>query len=91
MTSRISFVLAVTASAAVNAETWLGPWSGELMGPTDPVVTQSDYARTIILRKAVPCGPCYRRTCPTDHRCMKLITPDMVLAPAEELLSKTRK
>jgi len=59
-----------------------------LMGPTDPVVTQSDYPRTIILRKDVACGPCYLRTCPTDHRCMMLITPDMVISAAEELLDR---
>ena len=57
-----------------------------LMGPTSPIVTHSDYPRTAILRQDVPCGPCYRRRCPTDHRCMTLITPEMVLAAAEALL-----
>jgi heptosyltransferase-2 len=57
-----------------------------LMGPTSPVVTHSDYARTTILRQDVPCGPCYRRRCPTDHRCMTLITPEMVLEAAETVL-----
>ncbi len=57
-----------------------------LMGPTDPRVTHSDYARTVILRQNVPCGPCYLRQCPTDHRCMKLITPQMVIDAAEDLL-----
>ena len=59
-----------------------------LMGPTDPIVTDSDYERTIILRQLVPCASCYLRTCPTDHRCMKLITPDMVASAAEELLDR---
>jgi heptosyltransferase-2 len=58
-----------------------------LMGPTSPIVTDSDYPRTAILRQDVPCGPCYLRHCPTDHRCMMLITPEMVLAAAETLLS----
>ena len=57
-----------------------------LMGPTSPSVTHSDYARTAILRQEVPCGPCYRRSCPTDHRCMTLITPERVVAAAESLL-----
>jgi heptosyltransferase-2 len=61
-----------------------------LMGPTSPVVTHSDYLRTTILRQDVPCGPCYRRRCPTDHRCMMLITPEMVIAAAETLLSAER-
>lgn len=62
-----------------------------LMGPTDPIVTASDYKKTIILRQDVPCGPCYRRTCPTDHRCMKLITPEMVTGAAEELFDRYGK
>jgi len=59
-----------------------------LMGPTDPVVTQSGYPRTVILRQDVPCAPCYLRKCPTDHRCMALITPEMVQAASEELLDR---
>jgi heptosyltransferase-2 len=59
-----------------------------LMGPTDPIVTQSDYPRTVILRQELPCAPCYLRKCPTDHRCMALITPEMVLAASEELLDR---
>jgi heptosyltransferase-2 len=57
-----------------------------LMGPTSPVVTHSDYPRTVILRQDVPCAPCYLRRCPTDHRCMTLITPEMVISAAETLL-----
>lgn len=57
-----------------------------LMGPTSPIVTHSDYARTTILRQDVPCAPCYLRRCPIDHRCMMLITPEMVLSAAETLL-----
>jgi len=60
-----------------------------LMGPTSPRVTDSGYARAIILRREVPCGPCYLRVCPTDHRCMKLITVPMVVDAAEELLKRT--
>lgn len=59
-----------------------------LMGPTDPRVTASDYPRTIILRQEVACAPCYLRTCPTDHQCMKSITPEMVVSAAGELWSR---
>jgi heptosyltransferase-2 len=61
-----------------------------LMGPTDPVVTESDYKRTVILRQPVPCGPCYLRSCPVDHQCMRLITPDMVVGAANELLDNVQ-
>jgi len=59
-----------------------------LMGPTHPAVTESDYAKEVVVRVEVPCGPCYRRRCPTDHRCMRLITPERVIGAAEALLSR---
>ena len=59
-----------------------------IMGPTDPLHTRSDYANTIILRQDVPCGPCHLRECPTDHKCMELITPEMVIEAAEKLLAR---
>ncbi|MBS3764018.1 MAG: lipopolysaccharide heptosyltransferase II [Planctomycetes bacterium] len=57
-----------------------------IMGPTDPRHTKTGYDKEVVLRKDVPCGPCHLRECPTDHRCMKLITADMVLEAAENLL-----
>jgi len=59
-----------------------------LMGSTDPRNTDSDYEKTVIIRKKVPCGPCHLRKCPTDHQCMKLITPDEVVQAAEKLLGR---
>jgi lipopolysaccharide heptosyltransferase II len=37
----------------------------------------------------VPCRLCYSRTCPTDHACLRLVSPDMVVAAASELLVET--
>lgn len=59
-----------------------------LMGPTHPAVTHSRYPKTIILRQDVPCGPCYRRRCPKDHRCMTAITTEAVTAAAEDLIRR---
>jgi len=59
-----------------------------LMGPTDPRKTASGYERTLILRQDVACGPCYRRVCPTDHRCMERITIEQVLAAADALMGR---
>lgn len=59
-----------------------------LMGPTSPIVTDSDYPRAAIVRQDVPCGPCYLRVCPTDHRCMDLIAPEVVIGAAEDLLDR---
>lgn len=59
-----------------------------IMGPTDPRHTESDYAGRRVVRVDVSCGPCHLRTCPTDHRCMARISPQMVIEAAEDLLQE---
>ena len=65
-----------------------GDGRGWLVMATDPRHTESDYAKTVILRRDVPCGPCHLRECPTDHRCMEEITPEMVMDASERLLAR---
>ena len=50
-----------------------------VMGPTHPAYSDVGHPRTIVLREDIDCSPCHLRTCPTDHRCMELITPEKVL------------
>lgn len=57
-----------------------------LFGPTHIGWTETYHPRAIHLQKQVPCGPCQRRRCPIDHRCMKELSPGEVLIAAEELL-----
>lgn len=60
-----------------------------LFGPVDPVRWASrDRVRHPILRQPVSCSPCTFRECPIDHRCLRWITPDRVVALAEALLLK---
>jgi heptosyltransferase-2 len=49
-----------------------------LFGPTDPHVTGPWGKGHIVVKKEVPCSPCYQRICPKDHRCMECITVDEV-------------
>jgi heptosyltransferase-2 len=55
-----------------------------LFGSTDPSVTGPWGDGHVVVRKDVPCSPCLKRVCPTDHRCMELITVDEV----EEVVEK---
>jgi heptosyltransferase-2 len=57
-----------------------------LFGPTHIAWTETYFARAIHLQKKVDCGPCQRRVCPLDHRCMKLLTADEVFSAAVALL-----
>jgi heptosyltransferase-2 len=57
-----------------------------LFGPTHIDWTETYHPRAVHLQKQVACGPCQRRVCPLDHRCMKQLTPAEVYAAAEGLL-----
>ena len=59
-----------------------------LFGPTHIAWTETYFAKAKHLQKAVPCGPCQKRVCHTDHACMRLITPEEVFAEAGALLAK---
>jgi heptosyltransferase-2 len=60
-----------------------------LMGATNPHYTNCNLEKTIIvMAEGVDCAPCQKKRCPTDHRCMTRITPDMVLSAANDLLKK---
>lgn len=58
-----------------------------LFGPTHIGWTETYFDKAIHIQKKVPCGPCQKRVCPLDHRCMRDLTPDEVFAAAERLLA----
>jgi heptosyltransferase-2 len=49
-----------------------------LFGSTDPITTGPWGEGHVVVRREVSCSPCWKRICPTDHRCMNLITVDEV-------------
>lgn len=55
-----------------------------IFGSTDPKRTGPWGNGHIVIKKDVPCSPCFKRICPGDHRCMELITVDEV----EEIVNK---
>jgi heptosyltransferase-2 len=59
-----------------------------LFGPTHIAWTETYFARAMHLQKAVPCGPCQKRICTTDHACMTLLTPEAVFAAIGDLLAR---
>jgi heptosyltransferase-2 len=50
-----------------------------LFGPTDPARTAPRGPVTVITH-AVPCAPCFYRSCPIDHPCLRGIEPGEVVA-----------
>ncbi len=57
-----------------------------LMGPNDPRYTESEYETGKVIRKDIECSPCQLKTCPTDRRCMTMITPEKVVQTCMELI-----
>ncbi|MFN4243804.1 MAG: lipopolysaccharide heptosyltransferase II [Tepidisphaerales bacterium] len=57
-----------------------------IFGPTHPEWTEIYFALERKVSVPVYCGPCQRKRCPLDHRCMTEVTPHMVLSQAEQLL-----
>ncbi|MBN1764651.1 MAG: glycosyltransferase family 9 protein [Sedimentisphaerales bacterium] len=60
-----------------------------IMGPTDPRYTAANLEKTIVLREELACSPCHKKQCPTDHECMRKITPEKVLEAGRELLQRS--
>jgi len=61
-----------------------------IFGSTNPTTTSPVGNKSVIVRREVPCSPCLKRTCPTDFRCMKLISVEDVLQVARKLLQNGR-
>jgi ADP-heptose:LPS heptosyltransferase len=60
-----------------------------IFGPADYRRWASlNHERHPIVRRLVPCSPCSYWECPIDHRCLRWVTPEMVIEVAENLLSK---
>lgn len=57
-----------------------------ILGPTSRRHIDVNLGRTALLQAEVECGPCQRKVCRRDHRCMERITPDQVFEAAQQLL-----
>lgn len=57
-----------------------------IFGPTDPEWTRTDAPNEQSLMVSVDCGPCMKRVCPLDHRCMTRIAADKVFEVARSML-----
>lgn len=71
-------LLVTNDTGTMHVATAVGTPVVALFGSTDPVTTGPWGDGHVVVRKDVPCSPCLKRICPTDHRCMELITVDEV-------------
>lgn len=59
-----------------------------IFGPTDPEGTAPVTPLATLVQQKPYCSPCFLRRCPTDHRCMTAVTPEMVEAALRSRLSE---
>jgi heptosyltransferase-2 len=57
-----------------------------IFGPTDPAWTEIGFDAERQVMVKVFCGPCQKKKCPLDHRCMTRIDAEMVTKQAVELV-----
>jgi heptosyltransferase-2 len=65
-------------SGAMHVAAAVGLPTVAVFGPTDPEGTAPVTPRRSIVQQKPYCSPCFLKRCPTDHRCMKTVTPEMV-------------
>lgn len=73
------------AAAALNIN------QAAVIGSTDYVATAPSNENSIMVRVPVPCSPCLKDICPTDHQCMDKISVDMVMETCKSLLKNNRQ
>jgi len=57
-----------------------------IFGSTNPVTTSPVGEKCLVIHHEVPCGPCLKPVCPTDFRCMEVISVEEVCSAARKLL-----
>lgn len=57
-----------------------------VFGPTHPEWTEIFFDKERKVAVKVFCGPCQKKVCPLDHRCMTRVTPGMVFEASMSLL-----
>jgi heptosyltransferase-2 len=62
-----------------------------VFGPTHPEWTEIYFPKERKVAVKVFCGPCQKKTCPLDHRCMTRLTPGMVYDATISLLKPVQK
>ena len=80
-------LLLTNDTGAMHLAAALGVSCVALFGPTDPRRTGPLGLGHQLLRVPPPCTPCRYRDCPIDHRCMRAIEVEQVVAAAESLFN----
>jgi heptosyltransferase-2 len=81
-------LLITNDSGLMHAAAALGVPLVAIFGSTDPAATGPFTDRATVLHHALPCSPCFKRTCDRDYQCLLDITVPEVLDAARSRLER---
>jgi heptosyltransferase-2 len=84
-------LLVTNDTGTMHVATAVGTPVVALFGSTPPHITGPWGDDHVVVKKDVDCSPCWKRVCPTDHRCMELITVDEVESVTHTKLGHRKK
>jgi 3-deoxy-D-manno-octulosonic-acid transferase/heptosyltransferase-1 len=87
---RQAAVVVTTDSGPMHIATAVGTPVVALFGPTDPRRTGPYGPGHTVISKALPCSPCFLKTC-ESQQCMRDITVEEVFEAVKEKLEETNK
>jgi 3-deoxy-D-manno-octulosonic-acid transferase/heptosyltransferase-1 len=87
---REAALLITTDSGPMHLAAAVGTPVVALFGPTDPLRTGPYGEGHRVVRKALPCSPCFLKTC-ESQQCMRDITVEEVFEAVKEKLKETNK
>jgi heptosyltransferase-1 len=80
---KLSALVVTTDSGPMHVAAAVGTPAVALFGPTDPVRTGPYGAGHIVVRKDLPCSPCFLKRCET-RRCMEVISVEEVFQAVQK-------
>lgn len=83
---RLASVMVTNDTGPRHVAAALGTPVVTIFGPTDPAWTTIGFDAERQVMEKVFCGPCQKKKCPLDHRCMTRIDADRVSLEVVELL-----
>lgn len=84
---RLASVMVTNDTGPRHIAAALGTPVVTIFGPTDPAWTVINFEHERQVMEKVFCGPCQKKKCPLDHRCMTRIEPDRVSRVVIDLLN----
>jgi heptosyltransferase-2 len=84
-------LLVTNDTGTMHVATAVGTPVVAIFGSTPPLTTGPWGDGHVVVKRDVPCSPCWKRICPTDHQCMDLITVDEVEEAVDKQLRRKKK